>query len=74
MHDRQGTFGEVVSRLRANAGISRATLADKAGLSPATIRRIELDQRDARLSYLVAIASAFGIELADLAAQIGRAS
>lgn len=55
-----------VRSLREGKGWSRQTLARKAGVSEATVARIELYGQDVKLSTWDSMAQAFDVPLADL--------
>jgi transcriptional regulator with XRE-family HTH domain len=60
---------EIGDRIRAamlHANLTQERLAEATGLSRDTIVRVELGTADARLSWLIAIADACGLELAEL--------
>jgi len=61
---KRDSFGQRVARLREAAGLTQASLADKAGLPLGTLRNLEQGRRtDPRLSTLNAIANALKVSL-----------
>jgi transcriptional regulator with XRE-family HTH domain len=65
------TMGERLGRLRRAAGLTQAQLADRAGVSVATLRNWEQDHRAHRLEKLLGeagrVAAALGVSLDTLA-------
>ncbi|WP_049578388.1 helix-turn-helix domain-containing protein [Streptomyces sp. SBT349] len=60
---------EIGSRIRAamlHAGMSQERLAERAGLSRHTVYRVQLGTISTRLDWLIAIADAVGVDLAEL--------
>ncbi|MBF6416906.1 helix-turn-helix domain-containing protein [Nocardia cyriacigeorgica] len=51
---------------RARRGLRQADLAEKIGVQPYTISRIEKGNREIPSSYLCAIAEALGVQVASL--------
>lgn len=56
-------MGRAVRELRETRGMSRAALASKAGIVPATLRAIERGETDAKWGTLRSLASALTIPL-----------
>jgi transcriptional regulator with XRE-family HTH domain len=59
-------FGRNLKEIREKKGISLRDLALEADLSANTISEIELGKRDPRMTTVVKLASALGIDPADL--------
>ncbi len=59
-------FGENVRRERINAGLTQEQLARRAGVHPSEVSRLEREARDPRLSTIVRLAAALGVEPAGL--------
>jgi transcriptional regulator with XRE-family HTH domain len=59
-------FGKNLKEIREKKGISLRDLALEADLSANTISEIELGKRDPRMTTVVKLASALGIDPADL--------
>lgn len=66
---RRREIGDAVRAARLSANLTQEGLADAAGLSRQTIYRIELGERSARVDWLIVIADAVGVQLADLVAE-----
>ena len=62
----QKIFGENLRRNRIKSGLSQATLARKAGLSPVYINRIEQGNVNVSLKNIFKIISALDIQISDL--------
>jgi transcriptional regulator with XRE-family HTH domain len=60
------TFGSNLRRARQAAGLSQESLADAADLHRNTIPALENDQSEPRLSTILALARALGIEPMEL--------
>ena len=58
--------GQRVKRARELAGITQAGLAEKAGLQPVSVSRLESGARAVSLANLSGIARALGVPLGDL--------
>jgi transcriptional regulator with XRE-family HTH domain len=64
---KQSTLASRLRAARESAGLSRAALADKASVSPATIEKLEMGSKDdPRLSTLRALSRALGIPIGAL--------
>jgi transcriptional regulator with XRE-family HTH domain len=59
-------FGRNLKEIREKKGVSLRDLALEADLSANTISEIELGKRDPRMTTVVKLASALGIDPADL--------
>ncbi|WP_431983219.1 helix-turn-helix domain-containing protein [Streptomyces qinglanensis] len=64
--ERQRAIGRRVQHERMRADLTRLDLVDRAGVDRITLQRIEAGTTDARLSWLLRIAGALAIPLADL--------
>jgi transcriptional regulator with XRE-family HTH domain len=62
----RATFGSNLRRARQKAGLSQEALADKADLHRNTIPPLEGDQAEPRLSTILALARALGVEPSEL--------
>ncbi len=62
----QQQFGNRVSYLRKNAGLSQERLADECGVHRTYLGGIERGERNPSLKNIYAIAKALGIQLKDL--------
>lgn len=60
------TFGKAVAIRRAEYGMSQKELAEKAGIDPSFISRIESSDRDVTLKVANRIALAFGLDVSEL--------
>jgi transcriptional regulator with XRE-family HTH domain len=60
------TFGQAVRRERHAKGLSMASLAPKAGVSPKSLNRVELGQGSPTWNTLSAIASALDLSVSAL--------
>jgi transcriptional regulator with XRE-family HTH domain len=65
--DEQPNFGEVIRRLRLEAGLSQAGLADAAGVHQRQIHRYESGEQQPALGVAQRIATALGVTLDELA-------
>ena len=65
-HDFVQDFGERVRELRLGQGLSQEDLADRAGLHRTAVSFIERAQRSATLETVARLASALGVEPAEL--------
>lgn len=61
-------FGDILQRLRMEAGLSQADLAEKAGLSARSIQNWEQGHRAPRARPLMSLASALGVSVETLLA------
>jgi transcriptional regulator with XRE-family HTH domain len=61
-------FGRVLRRVRRERDLSQEALADKAGLARNHVSEIERARRDPRLTTLVHLADALGMDLGELLA------
>jgi transcriptional regulator with XRE-family HTH domain len=59
-------IGEQLRAWRAARGLSQVALAEKAGVVPVLVARLELGQTDPRLSTLRKLAAALGVTLVEL--------
>jgi transcriptional regulator with XRE-family HTH domain len=59
-------FGRHIRRLRRDRDLTQDQLAERAGLDPRVIRFVESGERDVGISTLWMLASALGVEVADL--------
>ncbi|MET0133922.1 MAG: helix-turn-helix transcriptional regulator [Kibdelosporangium sp.] len=66
MTGRAVSSGHRVEIARGRAGISQRALAKKAGLSQATLHRIEQGARTAKMPELIALARALGCSLPEI--------
>jgi len=74
-HDFVQDFGELVRELRLGQGLSQEDLADRAGLHRTAVSFIERAQRSATLETVARLASALGVEPAELMPKLrGRRS
>jgi transcriptional regulator with XRE-family HTH domain len=58
--------GDNLKRLRVLNALTQAELAQKAGLTPAAVARIERDEAEPRMTTLRKLAEALGIEPQEL--------
>jgi len=66
------SVGRVLRALRKEAGLSVAALARAAKLDPATLTRIEAEDRThVRFSSVCQVASALGVSMDEIASQVG---
>jgi transcriptional regulator with XRE-family HTH domain len=63
-------FGANLRAVREQRGFSQETLAQRAGMDPAEIRRLESARRDPGIRVLTRLARALGVAPADLLAGI----
>jgi len=66
---RQRQIGERVRLARLGADLTQEGLRERTGLSRDTVIRIEAGTTDARLSWLLLIAAALGVTVAELVAE-----
>ena len=66
MTDDKDKIAAAVRHLRRRAGLTQAELAEKAGISRATLARVELAEVDPAASTLRALARALGVTVNDL--------
>ncbi|WP_075001113.1 helix-turn-helix domain-containing protein [Streptomyces qinglanensis] len=66
IRERQRAIGRRVQHERMRANLTQLDLVDRAGIDRITLQRIEAGTTDARLSWLLRIAGAIGVPLADL--------
>lgn len=59
-------MGRRIQKLREDRGMSRAQLANEAGISRQYVRSLELGEYDPTLGTLQKIAKAFGVKLTEL--------
>lgn len=71
-HDFVQDFGERVRELRLGQGLSQEDLADRAGLHRTAVSFIERAQRSATLETVARLASALGVEPAELMPKLRR--
>lgn len=69
-HDPLPQFGANLRAAREQRGLSQETLAQRAGMDPAEIRRLESARRDPGVRVVTRIARALEIRPADLWAEI----
>ncbi len=69
---RQTTIAEAVKHWRAFRGLSQRDLAERADVGQVLIARLELGQTDPRLSTLVKLTDALGIQMVDLFTELKR--
>ena len=62
---RPKTIGEQVRTWREAQGLSQRDLAERSGVFYTVIARLELGQTDPRLSTLIKLAEALGIDMVD---------
>jgi transcriptional regulator with XRE-family HTH domain len=62
----ENIFGEHLRELRAAAGLSQESLAEKAGLHRNYIGHLERGEKTASLDVLVRLAAAFGLSVPEL--------
>jgi transcriptional regulator with XRE-family HTH domain len=60
--DQAATMGVRLIELRKRAGMAREQLVVRAGLASATVRRVESNDIDPRLSTIRKLAAALGVE------------
>ena len=63
---REERFGQNLRRLRTAAGLSQEQLAERSGIHPTAVSRIERAVRDPRLKTILRLAKAVGVEPARL--------
>jgi HTH-type transcriptional regulator/antitoxin HipB len=56
-------IGAIVRRARRNAGLTQAALAVKIGLRQATVSRLERGEDDTRLTTLLDVLAALGLQI-----------
>ena len=66
------SFGHNLQRLRQQAGLSQAGLAEKAGIPIKTIQNWEIDRNQPRLEALMKLVQALGTPLEELTAGVRR--
>jgi transcriptional regulator with XRE-family HTH domain len=59
-------FGENLSRLRSQAGLSQRELAERAEMGPTTVAALEEGGGSPRIESLVKVAGALGAEMGEL--------
>lgn len=59
-------IGRNIAAARLHANLTQEGLAERAGLSSDTVWRVETGTRSARLDWLIQIADALRVDLADL--------
>ena len=64
--DRRQQIGDLIRDHRLRAGLTQPELGNRIGIDRRQIQRIERGETDARLSWLLLIADALGVTLADL--------
>lgn len=64
--DRTSPLGRAIRSERTSQGLTRQTLAARAGVSEPTVARIELYGQEPSLTTLGAIASALGVQVSVL--------
>jgi transcriptional regulator with XRE-family HTH domain len=64
-------FGNSLRRLREERGLSQDALAQRAGMDPAEIRRIESARRDPGVRVVTRLARALSAKPADLFESLG---
>jgi len=65
-------IGAIIRRARRNAGLTQIDLGKRIGLRQATISRLEKGEEQTKLSTLLAVLSALGLEI--IIDKRGRAS
>ena len=65
-------IGAIIRRARRNAGLTQIDLGKRIGLRQATISRLEKGEEETKLSTLLAVLSALGLEI--IIDKRGRAS
>jgi transcriptional regulator with XRE-family HTH domain len=69
------SLGDVVAKLREEAGLTRLALAKAAKVDPSILARLEYGERDeVRLETFCRLAEVFGLSLDELAAAAGLLS
>jgi transcriptional regulator with XRE-family HTH domain len=63
-------FARNLRRLRLAAGLSQEQLADRTGLHPTEISRLERAAREPRLGTIIRLASGLGVRIEKLVADI----
>ncbi len=66
------SFGRNLQRLRQQAGLSQAGLAEKAGIPIKTIQNWEIDRNQPRLDALMKLSRALGAPLENFTAGLKR--
>jgi HTH-type transcriptional regulator/antitoxin HipB len=56
-------IGAIIRRARRNAGLTQTDLGKRIGLRQATISRLEKGEEETKLSTLLAVLSALGLEI-----------
>lgn len=64
-------FGNNLRRLREERGMSQDALAQRAGMDPAEIRRIESARRDPGVRVVTRLAGALGVTPSELFDRVG---
>lgn len=64
--DDRRALGERIRQLRTLLGLSQEALAERSGLHPTQVQRIEQGKLDPRLSTLGSLSRGLGIDLSDL--------
>jgi transcriptional regulator with XRE-family HTH domain len=67
--DLQTRFGERLREARHKAGLTRAALAESAGLTPRHVAKIEAGQINPTLATMAAVARLLGTEIGDMLCQ-----
>jgi transcriptional regulator with XRE-family HTH domain len=70
--DARRRFGETLRRLRTAAGVSQERLGFRAGLHRTEISLLERGQRDPRLTTVIRLADALGVDPAALLADVAQ--
>jgi transcriptional regulator with XRE-family HTH domain len=66
----QRRVGERVRELRADRGLTQLQLAERSGISRPSIANVEAGRQNVSLRQLCALATALGVEVADLVAEV----
>ncbi|WP_435173330.1 helix-turn-helix domain-containing protein [Actinacidiphila sp. bgisy145] len=66
--DERQVIGDRIRHLRLHANLTQDEIVRRTGLDRRTVQRIERAETDARLSWLLAIAAALDVPLAELVA------
>jgi transcriptional regulator with XRE-family HTH domain len=66
------TLGVLIQEARDRLGLSQAEVADRCGLAPSHVSRLESDEKvDVRFKTIARIAAVLGLSLDDLSASLG---
>lgn len=64
--DVQRALGKNLRQARERAGLTQEAVAERSGVHPTEVSRIEAGKRDPRIATVVALADAVGVSVSDL--------